>query len=217
MARGARNRRLAWFLAAMASLAAGCSSSSFDVSGAGGDDASSDATAADTSADDSSGSDDAGSDDAGSDVRDAAVEATPDGCACDSGLVCSEAGLCCKSGLPVTAFEASPTAGNVCNPLAILTTDGKVAGLDDLPPGGAGVIDGQNVTGCVGVDFGEALSLDPVIVRAAPAGNACSVSACSGTECGSGDEFRIFRGTKKGSYTFDCDPHATTMKGSFKV
>jgi len=108
----------------------------------------------------------------------------------------------CGSGAATSAFDASPTAGQACNPSGALTKDGVFAGLDLPTTGSPGTIDGQSVAGCVGVDFGAAKAFGDVTVRAAPSTDACSASPCIGASCDTADEFLVFQGTTMGTYTF---------------
>jgi hypothetical protein len=65
--------------------------------------------------------------------------------------------------------------GPACNLKNALAVDGVVAGLDRTTNAG-GRIDGQPVTGCVGVRFAESATLRSVTVTAGLVADACGAS-----------------------------------------
>ena len=55
-------------------------------------------------------------------------------------------------------------------------------------------IDGEPVCGCLGVDFGAAVNLDPVFIRMRSTPNACG-TPCGGASCNSGHDLLVFEGS----------------------
>lgn len=102
--------------------------------------------------------------------------------------------------LPIAAFYATPGVAELCGVDNAVLRDGRTAGIDR--PGGVQwtVLDGEVVSGCIGLDYGQVLEFRQFVVRAASAAKACSV-ACVGQDCGSSDYFRIYTGTTKGRYS----------------
>ncbi len=107
----------------------------------------------------------------------------------------------CVPHRPVAAFDATPagTCGQVCRVPSALATDGVSAGLD-CDGGGFVVIDSLPVTACIGLDFGEVRSLDPVVIRMASSPSACGTSCSGNGNCGSGHSAIVFYGQEKGVY-----------------
>ena len=54
--------------------------------------------------------------------------------------------------------------------------------------------------GCIGVDFGAAVTLDPLFVRVRVTPNACG-TACTGATCNTGHDILVFQG-RPGAYAF---------------
>jgi hypothetical protein len=121
-----------------------------------------------------SGGDGGGVDDAGNPVL---GDAGPDSSAC----------------FPVTTFiPTNGGTGTVCNPNNVLPSTSGATGLDFAYTDKLGIIDGRNVTSCIGANF--AGSLLHVLVRAASTAKACDVT-CSGAECGTGHNHNVFVGS----------------------
>ena len=129
--------------------------------------------------------------------------------ACSSGACVNasrtETGTCTATRPAVPPAISFTEAGigvpsDVCNALAVASTSTTDAtGLDN--DGSAyDTIDGQNVTGCVTVDFGSAV-FRRVDIEARPVSTACT-RACGAGYCGTRRWFRVFRGTTRGSYSY---------------
>lgn len=112
---------------------------------------------------------------------------------------CSMKHECCPPIEPIDAFDGA-MVGIVCELLNALKTDGNYTGLDYADTG-VKTIDGESVTACVAVDFGDVYHIDSVVVRARIAGEACSVP-CSGSNCGTLNTMRVFSGITKTDYQF---------------
>lgn len=122
-------------------------------------------------------------------------------CGCPGNLACIS-GQCCPGEFPVDSFDATPagTLGVACDIGKVLASDNTPAGLDFQEGANTeyGTIDGQLVSGCVGVDFGAVAPLGRVVVRARAIGTACG-TACKG-DCGLGRRMLVFAGKAKGTY-----------------
>ncbi len=112
----------------------------------------------------------------------------PDAAPCTPGMLA----------LPHAAFDSSPIAGESCAQQNILVEDGAVAGLERYSYGAFGLIDGQEVAGCITVDLGELRTFDPIVVRAGPVADACG-QPCGLGECNTGHEFSLFAGATAGT------------------
>lgn len=124
------------------------------------------------------------------DAGDGAVDAIPpDASAAETSVTCTRDAVVG----PVSTFAALPDAGdNACRVQAVLEVDDVAAGLDALQYGTFALLDGKDVTGCIGVSFpGEVSSL---IVRARAVGDACG-RGCANGECGTGQQLLAFYGT----------------------
>ncbi|HEY8076255.1 MAG TPA: hypothetical protein VIF62_19150 [Labilithrix sp.] len=106
----------------------------------------------------------------------------------------ADAGLC----NPTTTFTPSTGAtGTVCNAGNVLAGVSGYAGLDYTNNvQKLGLLDGVNVTACIGVTFPK--TLQSFVVRTSAVAKACD-RACIGSFCGTGHSAAVFAGTS-GSY-----------------
>jgi hypothetical protein len=117
------------------------------------------------------------------------------------------AGLCTKPGERVTGtpFDATPNPeesdGVACNIHNALAEDGVVAGLDRRKVGSKPAIDGDAVSGCIGVELAEVTALAKIVIRLAASPDACGASAClkSADGCGTGRTVDVFGGPSRES------------------
>lgn len=136
--------------------------------------------------------------DAGSD---ASGDASGDASSSDDALTI-DAMPCISGGLalPIAAVDRSLNAGDSCEQTNILVEDGVIAGLERHNVGALDFIDGQEVAGCILVDFGELAVFDPIVVRAQPVADACG-QPCGGGLCGTGHELSLFAGPTSAALT----------------
>ena len=110
----------------------------------------------------------------------------------------------CMNPKAIASFDATPPGGDgyACNSRnATGDADGMFAGLDCMDTTQpAPIIDGQPVCGCIGVDFGAAVNLDPLFVRVRVTPNACG-TACTGAMCNTGHDLLVFKG-RPAAYAF---------------
>jgi hypothetical protein len=104
----------------------------------------------------------------------------------------------CVSPKPVATFDANRpgTRGQACNSINVMGgADSLFAGLD-CKAGTLDIeyIDSQPVCGCLGIDFGEEMNLDPVFIRMRSAPSACG-TPCAGASCNSGHDLLVFEGS----------------------
>jgi hypothetical protein len=126
-------------------------------------------------------------------------------------------GKCCAPQAPVATWDATPsgTDSKACGIGSVSTNDGSTGGLA-CAGAGYGVIDGHNVTACIGADFGATLPINSVVVRAAAAKTACSIT-CTGADCGSGVPTHLFAGTSKTSLSFVKTFNPTSTMADFSA
>lgn len=123
-----------------------------------------------------------------------------DGDACQGDCTLPPVGVCepGRTVRPATAFDAFPGLGQVCGTANAIVADGLVAGIDRPRSGANILLDGENVTGCLGVDFGAVLTLESFTVRADAVADGCG-TACE-SPCSS-DYMRLFVGQRLDEYT----------------
>ena len=183
---------IAIFVGAPACGAFSGSDSSAPTSDGGGGSTADSGPQADAASVDDAGNDDPTLDDAG-------PSAPP--VSDDAGTTEAGTPTCSLTPPPKTVAVKAATDGVVCanksasQLVALQKSDGLPVGLD-LKVGGVAVqIDGKNVTACIGVDFGKAITGARIRVRGV--GSACGV-ACNGA-CGTGDTSWVFAGASPGS------------------
>lgn len=86
---------------------------------------------------------------------------------------------------PIAVFDPNPAAtiGQACGLGNVLDPDDVVTGLD-WTGASTGKIDGRDVGGCVGVEFGEGIAISSVIMRMRPEKAACGHACTEGVAHG---------------------------------
>jgi len=126
----------------------------------------------------------------------------------------------CVSPKPIAAFDAGQpgTRGQACNSNNVMgVADSVFAGLD-CRVGALDIeyIDGQPVCGCLGVDFGAAVDLDPLFIRMRSTPNACG-TPCGGASCNSGHDLLVFEGGPGGYSYLQTIEHVAAVPGDYPI
>lgn len=159
----------------------------------------------DADVDASSSPPDAGDDSSLDDVQDAGADADAEADADADARVNSR----CPNG---TSFEGKTAftfaldggSGVTCNADYVLVRDNKFVGLDRTK-GSEGVLDGKNVTGCVGIELDGLARVAGVKIHAASVDDACGTTPCSEVApdagCGTGHTLYVFAGPNRDTLT----------------
>ena len=106
--------------------------------------------------------------------------------------------------------QANAFRGRVCDESAALMGDGDGVGLGYRTADGFDTIDGQNVTACLQVDFGQVQPIVDLRVVARAADATCGAQ-CSPGSCGTGSQFKAFRSVDGKAFQFVAQRDVTTQ------